>query len=267
MASLLDGVFAFVLLDTANRKVCVGRDTFGVRPLFHVLTQDGFLGVCSEAKGKVPGASCGALTLCSDWPLLPLRRPDGAELLGGGQRRRGPLPSGPLPGLRVEAQRQSGVAPDGSVPPLHRGAGPRHLRQRPRAVCRYALACACASAATPPSLSLLDHVLVGLDEETVKANIRTLFENAVRKRLMAQRRIGCLLSGRGFSPRSFSRLCGAPADGVRTLLRWSGLQPGVCHPDEAGQRGEAAVPSPDLLHRLGRQPRPAGGAQGQFSFP
>lgn len=51
MASLLDGVFAFILLDTANRKVYLGRDTYGVRPLFSFLTEDGFLAVCSEAKG------------------------------------------------------------------------------------------------------------------------------------------------------------------------------------------------------------------------
>lgn len=38
-------------------------------------------------------------------------------------------------------------------------------------------------------------VSTGFDEETVKGNIRALFENAVRKRLMAHRRIGCLLSG------------------------------------------------------------------------
>lgn len=56
MASLLDGVFAFILLDTANRRVCVGRDTFGVRPLFQCLTDDGFLGVCSEAKGSSAGS-------------------------------------------------------------------------------------------------------------------------------------------------------------------------------------------------------------------
>uniref|UniRef100_A0A3B1JDP0 Asparagine synthetase n=1 Tax=Astyanax mexicanus TaxID=7994 RepID=A0A3B1JDP0_ASTMX len=35
----------------------------------------------------------------------------------------------------------------------------------------------------------------GFALETVKSNIRILFENAVRKRLMAHRRIGCLLSG------------------------------------------------------------------------
>lgn len=52
MSSLLDGVFAFILLDTANRKVFLGRDTYGVRPLFKLLTDDGFLAVCSEAKGN-----------------------------------------------------------------------------------------------------------------------------------------------------------------------------------------------------------------------
>ncbi|XP_016109706.1 LOW QUALITY PROTEIN: asparagine synthetase [glutamine-hydrolyzing]-like [Sinocyclocheilus grahami] len=51
MASMLNGVFAFILLDTANRKVFIGRDTYGVRPLFRLLTDDGFLAVCSEAKG------------------------------------------------------------------------------------------------------------------------------------------------------------------------------------------------------------------------
>ncbi|KAG8538220.1 hypothetical protein GDO81_023085 [Engystomops pustulosus] len=35
----------------------------------------------------------------------------------------------------------------------------------------------------------------GTDRDTIKGNIRLLFENAVRKRLMAHRRIGCLLSG------------------------------------------------------------------------
>ena len=50
-AKQLDGVFAFCLMDTANRKVFLGRDTFGVRPAFRVRTEDGFLAVCSEAKG------------------------------------------------------------------------------------------------------------------------------------------------------------------------------------------------------------------------
>ena len=50
---MLDGVFAFILLDTDNKKVFLGRDTYGVRPLFKAMTEDGFLVVCSEAKGLV----------------------------------------------------------------------------------------------------------------------------------------------------------------------------------------------------------------------
>lgn len=52
-AKQLDGVFAFCLMDTANRKVYLGRDTFGVRPAFRVRTEDGFLALCSEAKGTI----------------------------------------------------------------------------------------------------------------------------------------------------------------------------------------------------------------------
>ncbi|XP_077001770.1 asparagine synthetase [glutamine-hydrolyzing]-like [Tamandua tetradactyla] len=50
---ILDGVFAFILLDTANKKVFLGKDTHGVRPLFKAMTEDGFLAVCSEAKDLV----------------------------------------------------------------------------------------------------------------------------------------------------------------------------------------------------------------------
>ena len=52
-AKHLDGVFAFCLWDTANRKVFLGRDTFGVKPSFRIATEDGFLAVCSEAKGLI----------------------------------------------------------------------------------------------------------------------------------------------------------------------------------------------------------------------
>lgn len=123
---------------------------------------------------------------------LSLKRSDGTELLLGGFCQRRPLPPGPRGGLRFEAGRQSGVDPDGSVSPLHGGAGSRRLRRRPRAASRY-------DGSARPQIafrSVVDGLLAGLDEETVKSNIRTLFENAVRKRLMAQRRIGCLLSGR-----------------------------------------------------------------------
>ncbi|XP_033749214.1 asparagine synthetase [glutamine-hydrolyzing]-like [Pecten maximus] len=46
----LDGVFAFCLLDTARRNIYLGRDTFGVKPLFRGFV-DAKLTVCSEVKG------------------------------------------------------------------------------------------------------------------------------------------------------------------------------------------------------------------------
>ena len=52
-AQHLDGVYSFILLDVAERKVFIGRDTMGVRPSFKLLTPDGFLAVCSEAKGTM----------------------------------------------------------------------------------------------------------------------------------------------------------------------------------------------------------------------
>lgn len=63
-AKHLDGVFFFCLMDTANRKVYLGRDTFGVRPGFRVTSEEGFLAVCSEAKGN-------AATL-NNKPFIPL---------------------------------------------------------------------------------------------------------------------------------------------------------------------------------------------------
>ncbi len=58
-AQHLDGVFSFILLDVAQRKVFIGRDTIGVRPSFKLLTDDGFLAVCSEAKGNRHISHCG----------------------------------------------------------------------------------------------------------------------------------------------------------------------------------------------------------------
>jgi asparagine synthase (glutamine-hydrolysing) len=48
MIDLLDGVFAFVIVDGEN--ICAGRDPIGVRPLFWSL-EDNKIGFCSEAKG------------------------------------------------------------------------------------------------------------------------------------------------------------------------------------------------------------------------
>lgn len=66
-AALLDGVFAFAILDTKKRQLHLGRDLFGVRPLFSFFSKGlwldisspsfevthitGALGVYSEVKG------------------------------------------------------------------------------------------------------------------------------------------------------------------------------------------------------------------------
>ncbi|NWW39293.1 ASNS synthetase, partial [Panurus biarmicus] len=147
-ASMLDGVFSFILLDTANRKVFLARDTYGVRPLFKVLTDDGFLGVCSEAKGLINLKH--STSLCSKVePFLP-----------GHYEVLDLKPSGKV--ASVELVKFHSCKDE----PLH---------------------VACDTVEALPS--------AGFDLETVKSNIRILFENAVRKRLMAHRRIGCLLSG------------------------------------------------------------------------
>jgi len=53
MCKLLDGVFALCVVDTKNKNVTIARDTYGVRPMFHFITEAGKLGICSEAKGLV----------------------------------------------------------------------------------------------------------------------------------------------------------------------------------------------------------------------
>ena len=52
MLENLYGVFGFILLDKTQNKVYIGRDTFGVRPLYRTYSDEkGTLAVCSEAKG------------------------------------------------------------------------------------------------------------------------------------------------------------------------------------------------------------------------
>ncbi|XP_018609848.2 asparagine synthetase [glutamine-hydrolyzing] isoform X2 [Scleropages formosus] len=147
MISLLDGVFAFILLDVANRKVFLGRDTYGVRPMFKLVTDDGFLAACSEAKGLM------ALSHTMDSP---------ASIT--------PFPPGHF---EVFDLKMSGKVESLQLDRFH-------------------------SCTSEPRHAIYDAVKMlpqGFDLETVKSNIRVLFENAVRKRLMAHRRIGCLLSG------------------------------------------------------------------------
>uniref|UniRef100_H2YGS9 Asparagine synthetase [glutamine-hydrolyzing] n=1 Tax=Ciona savignyi TaxID=51511 RepID=H2YGS9_CIOSA len=51
-SKLLDGVFAYVIVDTREYRVIISRDTFGIRPMFYYVTKDGQMGVCSEVKGE-----------------------------------------------------------------------------------------------------------------------------------------------------------------------------------------------------------------------
>ena len=50
MAKMLDGVFAFCVIDTEKRKVFLGRDLYGVRPMFTLLDVNGV--------GKLQSLSC-----------------------------------------------------------------------------------------------------------------------------------------------------------------------------------------------------------------
>lgn len=52
-ARSLDGVFVFCIVDSSKQRVFVGRDPYGVRPVFRLYTVTGILGICSEAKGYV----------------------------------------------------------------------------------------------------------------------------------------------------------------------------------------------------------------------
>ena len=67
----MDGVFAFIILDVANKKVHIGRDTLGVRPCFRFCTPSGFLAICSEAKGN-SGASLEGLLNQSNFVHIKL---------------------------------------------------------------------------------------------------------------------------------------------------------------------------------------------------
>ncbi|XP_066530764.1 asparagine synthetase [glutamine-hydrolyzing]-like [Hoplias malabaricus] len=147
MASLLDGVFAFILLDTANRKVFLGRDTYGVRPMFRLLTDDGFLAVSSEAKGLTQITH----SMTDPVKITPF-----------------------LPGhFEVFDLKMNGKVESFLLDRFH----------------------CCTEEPKHAIYDTAEGVGQGFAPETVRTNIRILFENAVKKRLMAHRRIGCLLSG------------------------------------------------------------------------
>ncbi|KAK6165894.1 hypothetical protein SNE40_022711 [Patella caerulea] len=140
-ASQLDGVFAFCILDTANRKVILGRDTYGIRPMFKLYNDNGFLAVCSEAKGLFGLSHTVSDAKAKIEPLLPGH-------------------------IEVYDIDMNGKAKFLERKRFHKiGDMPRYK-------------------SLAPALT-----------DDVKLNIRNLFEAAVKKRLMAERRIGCLLSG------------------------------------------------------------------------
>lgn len=139
-AQLLDGVFAFCIVDTEKDQVHLGRDTFGVRPMFAITTSEGQLGVASEAKG-----------------LMGLVDDDGVH-------------------SEVKQFPPSSYASY----KLHRDSGKVELIE----IGLF------TDVDKPQAFSI--GVNIG---EDIKENIRSLLTDSVRKRFMAERRIGCLLSG------------------------------------------------------------------------
>ncbi|XP_072932721.1 asparagine synthetase [glutamine-hydrolyzing] [Epargyreus clarus] len=140
----LDGVFAFCLVDGEKRKIYIGRDPYGVRPLFRFHDEEnGVLGICSEGKGLI-----GLKQKASENATLGQFTPGHFEvwdILEGGK-------------VKLDYTEQY----------FKPGTPPRFI----------------------PFVS---------DEELSKLNIYEktayLLEASCKKRLMSERRIGCLLSG------------------------------------------------------------------------
>lgn len=141
MAENLYGVFGFILFDDKEKKVFIGRDSFGVRPVFKSFNEEtGTLSICSEAKGLV-----NLKTKSNTKPKI--------EAL--------------LPGTLQE----------------YSVSGKEHK-------CQFVREKKFHSIGDAPKYD----VDVKLTNDFYE-NIRLTLTNSVRKRLMAERRIGCLLSG------------------------------------------------------------------------
>lgn len=144
MCENLYGVFAFILLDTNQKKVYCGRDTYGVRPAFKCLTKSGTLAICSEAKGLL------------NLKLNSIENPKIEAVMPGTFEE---FSLNINPGTKDYRVTQVGTKKFHVI-----GNFPKY------------------------------DVAVNIGED-VYENIRNCLTNAVRMRLMAHRRIGCLLSG------------------------------------------------------------------------
>ncbi|KAK3748933.1 hypothetical protein QZH41_008697, partial [Actinostola sp. cb2023] len=146
-AQMLDGVFAFCIVDTKKKQVHLGRDTFGVRPMF-TLTKK--------------GTKKAALVLCSEIKsLVPIEQQH--TTANGHKMELEVFPPGEYASYSL--------GPTGLLTLIEKGPY-TYVGKKPVFDTRV-----------KPDSS--DHL----------ENIRTLFTEAVKKRLMADRRIGCLLSG------------------------------------------------------------------------
>uniref|UniRef100_H2Y468 Asparagine synthetase [glutamine-hydrolyzing] n=1 Tax=Ciona savignyi TaxID=51511 RepID=H2Y468_CIOSA len=144
-SQLLDGVFAFIVIDTKQNCVMLSRDSYGVRPLYYVTTKAGVLGACSEVKVLI--------ILITDTRFLSL----------------------------INTLRHLVIS-------LFFNYYYHRLFDE---LISNTLFFWCFFNA----LKFIFLYLLGLEEETVKRNIRYLFSRAVDKRLMGSRRVGSLLSG------------------------------------------------------------------------
>ena len=139
-AQMMDGVFAFVVVDTANREIHLGRDTFGVRPMFMLKTEDRCFAICSEVKGLLKLQKDLKNTQPVIEPFLPAHHAC----------------------LSFE---DDGVAAIRKMAPY-------------------------TSLTKIPEFDFSANLTTD-----IKKNLRSLLTEAVCKRLMSERRVGCLLSG------------------------------------------------------------------------
>ncbi|XP_012230239.1 asparagine synthetase [glutamine-hydrolyzing] isoform X2 [Linepithema humile] len=143
VAQSLDGVFAFCLMDIEKRRILIGRDPYGVRPLFRLRSDNGQLVISSESKGLMAITKC----ISNKWTLEPFP-----------------------PGHYEEYE----ILDDGRTKLL-------------KNVNYY-------KPGDKPSFQVYVPWAT-LNSKDVYDNIRKLLSAAVEKRLMADRQIGCLLSG------------------------------------------------------------------------